>query len=45
MQTSCPSEALLCVCFAEFAEMYSAVNETNQLKVNWNEELTADSNQ
>lgn len=33
------------MCPAEFADKYSAVKETNTLKVNWNEEWKADSNQ
>lgn len=32
-------------CSAEFAETYNAVKESNHLKVNWNEEWKADSNQ
>ena len=30
---------------AEFADTYNAVKESNSLKVNWNEEWKADSNQ
>ena len=30
---------------AGFAELYSVVKESSTLKVNWNEELKADSNQ
>lgn len=30
---------------AEFADIYSSVAQTNSLKVHWNEEWKADSNQ